>query len=78
AADSDVEVVVTPDQNLSNLRALSRLLGDDFMNTQDRIKEQFFVDLTKIAVGTVQSVDGDEVVVALERDGGLVKGRALS
>ena len=78
AADSDVEIVVAPDQNLSNLRALSRLLGDDFMNTQDRIKEQFFIDLTKIAVGTVQSVDGDEVVVALERDGGLVKGRALS
>ena len=78
AADSDVEVVVTPDQNLSNLRALSRLLGDDFMNTQDRIKEQFFIDLTKIAVGTVQSVDGDEVVVALERDGGLVKGRKLA
>ncbi|MCK5433036.1 MAG: hypothetical protein KAJ03_09840, partial [Gammaproteobacteria bacterium] len=78
AADSDVEVIVAPDQNLSNLRALSRLLGDDFMNTQDRIKEQFFIDLTKIAVGTVQSVNGDEVVVALERDGGLVKGRALS
>lgn len=78
AADSDVEVVVAPDQNLSNLRALSRLLGDDFMNTQDRIKEQFFIDLTKIAVGTVQSIDGAEAVVALERDGGLVKGRVLS
>lgn len=76
-AEDVVTVQFTSDQVLSDLKRLMRSMGSDFMNEQQRIKEDFFVDLTKIAVGTVTEIDGSEAIVQLEKDDGLVKARIL-
>lgn len=72
-----VEIQFTPDQKLSDLRKLMRSMGADFMSEQERIKEDFFIDLTKIAVGDVTAIDGAEATVKLEKDEGLVKVRII-
>ena len=77
AAEDIVEIQFTPDQNLSDLRKLMRSMGADFMSEQERIKEDFFIDLTKIAVGEITAIDGSEATVKLEKDEGLVKARIL-
>ncbi len=76
-AEDIVTISFTPDQNLSDLRKLMRSMGADFMTEQQRIKEDFFIDLTKIAVGEVTAIDGSEATVELEKDAGLVKARIL-
>lgn len=78
AATDIVEISFTPDQNLSDLRKLMRSMGADFMTEQQRIKEDFFIDLTKLAVGTVTAITGNEVTVQLEKDGGYVTARLIN
>ena len=77
AAEDIVEIQFTPDQKLSDLRKLTRSMGADFMTEQERIKEDFFIDLTKIAVGEITAISGSEATVKLEKDEGLVKARLL-
>ena len=77
AVEDIVEIQFTPDQKLSDLRKLMRSMGADFMSEQERIKEDFFIDLTKIAVGDVTAIDGAEATVKLEKDEGLVKVRII-
>ena len=77
AAEDIVTIQFTSDQKLSDLKRLMRSMGADFMNEQQRIKEDFFIDLTAIAVGTVTAIDGYEATVQLEKGAGLVKARIL-
>ncbi len=76
-AEDIVEIQFTPEQKLADLRKLMRSMGADFMTEQQRIKEDFFIDLTEIAVGTVTEIDGNEAIVQLEKDEGLVKARII-
>ena len=77
AVEDIVTIQFTPDQKLSDLRKLMRSMGADFMTEQQRIKEEFFIDLTKIAVGEITEIDGPEAIVKLEKDEGLVKARLI-
>lgn len=77
-AEDIVDIQFTPDQKLSDLRKLIRSMGADFMSEQQRIKEDFFIDLTKIAMGTTQEViSANEANFTLEKDAGLVNARTL-
>ena len=77
-AEDIVDIQFTPDQKLSDLRKLIRSMGADFMSEQQRIKEDFFIDLTKIAMGTTQEViSANEANFTLEKDAGLVNARTI-
>ena len=78
AVEDIVTIQFTPDQKLADLRKLMRSMGADFMTEQQRIQEDFFIDLTKIAVGEVTEINGNEAIVKLEKDEGLVKARIIN
>lgn len=70
------------DQKWSNRKKIARLLGNQFAQMQSVLEDDFFVDLTKISVGTVQSISGTGAnayaIVRLEKDGTLVRCRLLN
>jgi hypothetical protein len=64
-----VRVECTDNTQWSKHRELARLFGSDFARQQQATKDKFFVNLTKIATGTIKSIDSKSgtAIVKLER-----------
>jgi hypothetical protein len=67
--DYYVTIECTDNTMWAKQRQLTRLYGSDFAKQQQATKDKFFVNLTKIAVGTVQSIDtaSGTCIVKLEK-----------
>jgi hypothetical protein len=74
----EVTVQFTSDQSLSDLKALNRSMGGDIYNNTTNILNHYFIDLTKIAVGTITAIDGNTATVELEDGSGFVKARLIN
>jgi hypothetical protein len=75
---NETTIQFTSDQALSDLKALNRSMGGDIYNNTTNILNHYFIDLTKIAVGTITEIDGNSATIELEDGSGFVTARLIN
>jgi hypothetical protein len=75
---NETTIQFTSDQALSDLKALNRSMGGDIYNNTTNILNHYFIDLTKIAVGTITGIDGNSATIELEDGSGFVTARLIN
>jgi hypothetical protein len=75
---TNVEITVTPDSRLSDLRRLQRSQSADTVSEMQAVAQSIADAIPACEIGTITAIDGSEAIVELERNANsIVRGRII-